>query len=244
MNRRTTMRNIAIVEDNPLVVEQLKKYIADYSVATGQTFRVMHFSNGQDFLEQYQSQYAVVLLDIQMPQKDGMSTAMQLREYDKNISILFVTSLAQYALKGYEVDAVSFLIKPVSYFDFSLKFKKALALYTFSEERTFTLNSPGGLYRFSTDKLQYVEVTNHQLHYHLVDDCIEMSGSLSAVEQQFRPYGFLRCNNCYLVNPKFVVRVKGNTVQVGEHILQISRPRRAAFLNELANWYAAGLAEG
>ena len=61
---------------------------------------------------------------------------------------------------------------------------------------------------------------------------------LSEVEKELSEYGFLRCNSCYLVNPKFVVAVKGNEVQVGNRTLQISRPRRAAFLAELANWYA------
>ena len=84
----------------------------------------------------------------------------------------------------------------------------------------------------------YVEIMNHRLFYHLIDDVIEMTGVLSGVEQQLSRFGFLRCNKCYLVNPKFIVKVKGSTVQVGDNLLQISRPRRAAFLAELANWYA------
>ena len=156
----------------------------------------------------------------------------------QNVSIVFITNLVQYALKGYEVDAVSYLIKPVSYYDFSMKFKKALDIYLLNEDRSFTVNTPGGLCRISTDKLMYVEIMNHRLFYHLIDDVIEMTGVLSGVEQQLRRFGFLRCNKCYLVNPKFIVKVKGSTVQVGDNLLQISRPRRAAFLAELANWYA------
>ena len=167
-----------------------------------------------------------------------MDTAVELRRYDKNVSIIFITNLVQYALRGYEVDAVSFLLKPVSYYDFSLKFKKALDIYLMNEERSFTVNAPGGLCRISTDKLMYVEIIKHRLHYHLIDDVIEMTGVLSTVEQELGSYGFLRCNTCYLVNPKFIVRVKGAEVQVGDRTLQISRPRRAAFMEGLTNWYA------
>lgn len=144
----------------------------------------------------------------------------------------------QYAQRGYEVDAVSFLVKPVSYYDFYMKFEKALDVYVMNEERSITLSLPGGLCHISTDKLMYVEIIRHRLYYHLVDDVIEMTGVLSNVEQQLSEYGFLRCNNCYLVNPKFVVKVKGSDVQVGNRTLQISRPKRAAFLAALANWFA------
>ena len=224
------MRNIAIVEDQDAAAQRLTGYIEKYAAETGQEFHVTRFCNGEEFLKDYKGIFAVVFMDIQMPKKDGMEAAVELRRLDKNVSLIFITNLVQYALKGYEVDAVSFLVKPVSYYDFSLKFKKALDIYI--------VNAPGGLCRISTDKLMYVEISNHRLCYHLIDDVIEMTGVLSGVEQELRGFGFLRCNKCYLVNPKFVVRVKGCTVQVGDSELQISRPRRAAFLAELSNWYA------
>ena len=235
------MRNIAIVEDEDLAAQALIDHIKQYEAQTGQRFQIFRFVNGADFLEDYRAVYAVVFLDVQMPKMNGLETALQLRRCDKNVSIIFITNLVQYALKGYEVDAVSYLIKPVSYYDFSMKFKKALDIYLLNEDRSFTVNTPGGLCRISTDKLMYVEIMNHRLFYHLIDDVIEMTGVLSGVEQQLNRFGFLRCNKCYLVNPKFIVKVKSSTVQVGDNLLQISRPRRAAFLAELANWYAGSV---
>ena len=232
------VKNIAIVEDENAAAEHLTAYIRRYAAEFGQQFNITRFCDGDAFLKDYKTIYAVAFLDIQMPRKNGIDAAVELRRHDKNISIIFITSLVQYALKGYEVDAVSFLVKPVSYYDFSLKFKKALDIYLMNEERSFTVNTPGGLCRISTDKLMYVEIINHRLHYHLIDDVIEMTGVLSNVERELGAYGFLRCNTCYLVNPKFIVRVKGSEVRVGDRTLQISRPRRAAFMEGLTNWYA------
>lgn len=232
------VKNVAIVEDENAAAERLTAYIQRYAAEFGQQFNITRFYDGEEFLQNYKSVYAVAFLDIQMPRKNGMDTAVELRRYDKNVSIIFITNLVQYALRGYEVDAVSFLLKPVSYYDFSLKFKKALDIYLMNEERSFTVNAPGGLCRISTDKLMYVEIISHRLHYHLIDDVIEMTGVLSNVERELGSYGFLRCNTCYLVNPKFIVRVKGSEVQVGDRTLQISRPRRAAFMEGLTNWYA------
>ena len=232
------MKNIAVVEDEDEAAALLISYIDKYSSVTGQEFNVVRFKTAFDFLEDYKSVYAVVFTDIQMPKLNGMDAAVELRKRDKTVSIIFITNLVQHAQRGYEVDAVSFLVKPVSYYDFSMKFKKALDIYVMNEDRSITVNLPGGLCRISTDKLMFVEIMNHRLYYHLIDDVIEMTGVLSAVEKELSDYGFLRCNNCYLVNPKFVVNVKGSSLQVGNQTLQISRLRRSEFLAGLANWFA------
>lgn len=233
-----TMRSIAIVEDEDVAAELLIDYIDKYSSVSGQRFNVVRFKDAIEFLTDYKPGYAVVFMDIQMPRMNGMDATIELRKKDKAVSIVFITNMIQYAQKGYEVDAVSFLVKPVSYFDFSMKLRKALDIYVMSENRSITINLKSGLCRISTDKLMFVEVMKHRLYYHLTDEVIEFIGALSKAEEELSKYGFLRCNNCYLVNPKFVVNVKGNIVQVGNTELQISRPRRAMFLTELANWYA------
>lgn len=232
------MRNLAIVEDEDDAAELLNSYIEKFAVAAGQEFNVIRFKNAVEFLEDYKAVYTVVFMDIQMPKMNGMDAAIELRKLDKTVSLIFITNMIQFAQKGYEVDAVSFLVKPVNYFDFSMKFRKALDISVLNEERSIIVRNQGGLCRISTDKLMYVEIISHRLYYHLIDDVVEVTGVLSVVEKELGAYGFLRCNKCYLVNPQFVVGVKGFDVQVGNAVLQISRPRRAAFLSELANWYA------
>ena len=179
-------------------------------------------------------------MDIQMPNMDGMSAAAELRRIDKTVSIVFITNLIQYAQKGYEVDAVAYLLKPVKYYDFALKFRKALGIYAMNEEQDITINIASGMCRVSTDKLMYVEIVRHKLLYHFVDDILEVTGVLQKAEDELKRYGFLRCNQCYLVNPKFIKSVNGMTVRVGNDELAISRPRKSAFMTELANWYGGG----
>ena len=232
------MKNVAIVEDENGAAELLISYVKRYEEETGKTFNVIRFKDAADLLDGYKSVYSVILMDIQMPRSNGMDAATELRKLDKTVSIVFITNLVRYAQRGYEVDAVGFLVKPVNYYDFSMKFSKALDINLMNEERSVTISIPGGLYRISTDKIKYVEIIRHRLYYHLVDDVIEMTGVLAEAEKELSGYGFLRCNNCYLVNPKFIIKVKGSEVDVGGELLQISRARRSAFLSDLANWYA------
>lgn len=232
------MRNVAIVEDEDSAAEILRGHIEQYAALNGRQFKIDRFRDAVAFLENYRPLYSVVFMDIQMPYRDGMSAAIELRSLDKTVSIIFITNLMQYAQKGYEVDAVAYLLKPVKYFDFALKFRKALDVYVMNAEKAITVNTAGGLCRISTEKLMYVEIVRHRLYYHLVDDTIEITGVLYKVENELKQFGFLRCNQCYLVNPKFIVSIQGQFVQVGSETLAISRPRRNSFLAELAAWYA------
>ena len=210
------MRNIAIVEDEDQAATVLHRYIEKFAADTGQEFCIKRYRDAVQFLSDKKNKHAVVFMDIQMPHRNGMSAAIELRQFDKTVSIVFITNLIQYAQKGYEVDAVAYILKPVQYYDFALKFRKALDVYVMNEKQDLTLNTSEGPCRISTDKLVY----------------------LSHVEEELKQFGFLRCNQCYLVNPRFIVSVQGFTVQLGSARLTISRPRKKAFMAELANWYA------
>lgn len=231
------MYKIAIVEDNDLDAKRLESFIHQ-SVQTGEEgFDIVRFASAQELLKNYQPIYALILFDVELGGMTGLEAAMQVRKVDRSCSIIFVTNLIQYAQKGYEVDAVAYLIKPVQYYDFALKFKKAIDLYALNENKDFTVKTAEGPCRISTDKLMYVEIAKHRLYYHLVDDVLEVTGTIAKAEEDLKPYGFLKCNQCYLINPRFITKIKGMDVQIGNETLAISRPRKKSFLSELAKWY-------
>jgi len=190
-----------------------------------------------DFLALKERVFSVVFLDIQLPELNGIEIARRLRKSNKVSSIVFITSLAQYAQLGYEVDAISYLVKPVNYTTFSLVFKKAINWYCMNEECDMIIELPGGLYKISVDRLMYIEIVSHRLIFHLVDGTIEKTGTLNSIEEMLAPFSFLRCHNSIIVNPKFVNGVQQNEVKVGSETLQISRTRRKSFLEGLSKWY-------
>ncbi len=232
--------NIAIVEDDNAAASVISGFIDRYAEENGGEFVRTRYPNADEFLADTDKRYAVVLFDIRMPGTSGMDAAFEFRKRDKSASVLFITSMTQLAQKGYEVDAVGYLVKPVTYYDFALKFKKALEVYTLNEKRSVSITIPGGMCRISMDKLVYVEIANHRLRYHLVDEIIEMSGSLSKVEAELAGYGLLRCNSCYLVNPVFIRSVRGSDLYIGDEVLRISRPKRQKFMERLTEWFGGG----
>ena len=232
------MYNIAIVEDNDNDAKLLESFITLISEKEKTSYNVTRFRSAVDFLKDFQSIYAVVLLDVEMPGMNGVEASVEIRKIDKTCSIIFTTNLIQYAQKGYEVDAVAYLIKPVQYFDFALKFKKALDVYALNEDRDFSVKSAKGPCRISTNKLMYVEVVRHRLYYHLVEETLEVTGTITKAEEELKSFGFLKCNQCYLINPRFISKIQGFELTIGNNVLLISRPRKKAFLEELANWYS------
>lgn len=232
------MMNIAMVEDDLKSAEVLRGYLQQYGKDNAVSFNIFHFASAEEFLKKYRkSVFSIIFLDIDLPGISGMDVAGSVREFDDCVPIIFVTKMAQYAQKGYSVNALDFILKPINYPDFSVKMKKAVNVARTYEERDVFVPVNSGFCRISTDKLIYVEVMGHQLKYRLTDGEIEGRGSLTDVEKKLKDFGFLRCNSCYLVNVRFIDAVRGNEVSIAGYTLKISHPKRKPFMQELMRIY-------
>lgn len=235
------MIRVAIVEDEQNSAEKLEQFTEEFGKANGINFTVARFSNAVDFLTGYKPVYDLVFMDILMPDLDGMKAAKKLREFDTKTLLIFVTNLSQYAVKGYEVDALDFIVKPVFYQDFALKMKKAVGLISLNENREFVIPIPGGMKRLSTKSIYYLEVVGHKLIYHTSGGEVVGYGSLSEMEEKLKDDNFLRCNSCYLVNPKHIVSIKKYDIEISNGaVLQISQPKKKKFMADFAEWLGKG----
>ena len=136
------MYRIAIVDDDREFVEELKKYINQYGQEEGQEFEISAFYDGAEILENYAPKYDLILLDIEMPKVNGMDAAEKIREVDENVVLMFITNMAQYAIRGYSVGALDFVMKPITYYTFSMKIKRALKRVQKKELSSILLTLP------------------------------------------------------------------------------------------------------
>ena len=120
------MPRIAVVDDQPDMRQQLCSMIDQYSRENNCMLEVTAFSDGSQVITNYCKGFDIIFLDIEMPELGGMDAAERIRTVDPDVVLVFVTNMAQYAIRGYEVDALDFVLKPVNYYQFSTKLARAL----------------------------------------------------------------------------------------------------------------------
>lgn len=242
MSEKNTEYMVAIVEDTDKEADLLQEYFSRYAKEQKGSFHITRFSSGDDFLINYRPIYDLVLLDIGLPGHNGMEVAARLRETDQSVTLIFVTSMAQFAAQGYEVDAVDFIVKPVNYGNFALKLKRTLSRLQIRRDSEVVISQGENLYRVSASQIRYIEISSHSLIYHTADGSIEAYGSLKKVEEQLSSQMFARCNSCYLVNLEYVQSIQDDyVVLVGGAMLKMSRLKHKPFVQALNN-YLGGMA--
>ena len=230
------MIRIAMVEDEAAVREQLQGYIQRYTRQYGTEFAVTEFSDGVEILDEYRPVYDIVLLDVEMKHLDGMETAQRIRELDRDVVLLFITNMAQYAIKGYAVGALDYVLKPVPYFAFSQQLQKAEEKLRRRARHYLAVPVEGGLRRLDTAQIYYMESEGHRVHFYTEEGEFSAPGALKTFEEKLADLPFARCNSGYLVNLAQVKSVQQGLAQVGPYELQVSRPKRKSFLAALADY--------
>ena len=112
--------------ENQMYAKQLEEFLHQYEKENGEAFDITIYSDGDQIVNKYQSQYDTILMDVEMKFMDGMSAAEEIRKVDTEVVIIFITNMAQYAIRGYAVDALDYVLKPVSYFAFSQRLNRAI----------------------------------------------------------------------------------------------------------------------
>ena len=231
------MLRVAIVEDEQKVADEMASFFARYGAETDTEFQVTKFPNAVNFLSGYQAGFDIICMDIEMPHMNGMEAAKKLREIDSQVVLIFVTNLAQYAIDGYEVDAMSYMLKPTKYATFRFVIKKAMERCKKAEKSKIEIMENGTLLCLPVSAVYYVEINVHSILYHTNQGNYKGYGTMKKVEDAVPPGQFFRCNSCYLVNLEHVKKVDGNNVWVGSEVIQVSRPRKKSFLEALHEYY-------
>ncbi len=230
------MFKIAIVEDEQKWIDTISDYIRDYFEETDKKYALDVFYDGIDFISDYKGGYDLVLMDIAMKHLDGLETAKRWREIDKDTKLVFITTIANYAIKGYEVNAFDFLVKPVSYDLFKLKMDKIYSLYLAESNKTVYVETVAMVQKVNLSDIIYIESIKHYVYYHLKDDILKSRQRLSDVMDYFISNDFVEINRSLLVNLEHIDGYKENEVIVGDVSLPLSRVYKKNFLDVLTKY--------
>lgn len=229
------MIKIAIVEDEEECARQTKEYLLRFAEENDYSFSIDEYTDAISFLEGYTS-FDLVLMDIRMPHMDGLQAAKKLRQLDDKVPLIFLTNFVKYAIKGYEVNAVDYILKPLSYARLSSLMKKTLRNVIKNDDVIF-VRANGVMRKIYTSEILYVQVKGHYLLYYTEKGRIETWGSLKNAESSLPEKYFARCEHAYIVNLKYVESVEKETIRLknGEE-LPVSERKRKEFLNKLSEY--------
>ena len=228
--------NIAIVEDSKEYQSLIQSYLNKSKIESGWDFEVFYYDDGDEIVENYESKYHIIFLDIEMKRLDGMSTARLIRKYDQEVIIIFITNMAQYAIEGYSVNALGYLLKPLSYFAFKQELKKCIAKINSRKQAAILIPLEIGVLKLNVQNILFIESYRHSLMIVTKDQTYEMRGTIKEMENKLKEHNFFRANSCYLVNLYWVSGVEGDFCIIENHKLKISRPRKKGFMDALTNY--------
>lgn len=222
---------IAIVDDSPKDREQLLQCLDRYFSDTKQPYETACFTDAAAFLKDYHYTFDFIILDIDMPGLSGIEAAKSLREKDPHVTLMFVTNMPQYAIEAYSVEAMDYMLKPVSYPDFSLKMKKAERYIRRNADAPIKIQTAEGTLMRQASQILYVESRQHYLYYHTEEEILKVRGKLSSAEDTLLPYHFARSGESYLVNLSRITGFDGSDVIAGGDRIPVSRRCRTSFLS-------------
>ncbi len=227
------MLKLAIVDDDENyrreIISLLHKYESEYN----EKFQIVEHTDGDELLENYKPELDIILLDIEMEFVDGMTAALKIREVDPDVLIIFITNMPQYAIKGYQVGALDYILKPLNYYAFSQTMKRAIGRRQKSDKKYIVAAERGIRQKIDASDIYYVEVINHDLIFHTKNGTVNAKGTMRETMKELEDLSFFQCNKGYLVNLEYVDAVTGSDVSVGGDLLQVSRARKKPLIDAL-----------
>lgn len=202
------MIKMAFCDDDNSVLDELHTLLAQYRAVKNADIDEHTFHSPLDLITEIELgiRFDIAFLDILMPGQNGIDVATEIREYDKNMKIIFLTSSSEYAVQSYTVNAFYYQLKPICPEDFFRLMDAVLSLCEKEQESSLILHCKTGITRIKPTEFEYCEVIHRTLFIHMVNgNVLECIGSLDELNRQLMPYGnFLRPHRSYLVNLEYI----------------------------------------
>lgn len=233
------MLHLAVVENEKKASDQTLSLLERYFTSKNLPYRVSVFENGFDFLENHPESFDAVFLDIDMPGKNGVEVAEELRAMRLDLTIVFVTNLAQFALEGYKVSAMDFLLKPVSYVDLAHVMDKIVGMQSPKDFGDFLLPLRSGVQRFRNEDILYIILNGHDVILHSKNgEEVSFRGSIRNIAEKVNPDILIRCNSGTFVSLLYLDRIDGDSIVLqGGDTFPISRSKKKDVLKAMSVLY-------
>ncbi len=231
------MIRIAVTEDEECYVDYLLDCLQKFQKEEQTELEIKIFRDGEELIDEYDGSYDIILMDIEMRFMNGMEAAERIRKQDEQVEIIFVTNMAQFAIQGYKVRALDYIVKPVEYIPFHESLKRAIRNIDKKKADYITINSRAGLKKINVIDIVWIESHGHRLTFNLKEDSYKTTVySMKEMENKLKDCGFSRCNSGILVNLRYVTGITDGQVVVNGTHLPLSRGRKNEFMEAMVSY--------
>lgn len=236
------MLKIAICDDEEHFLNFEKELLSDYLEARELSYQIVSFSSGAELVEAVDglAHFDIIFLDIGMEGMNGLETAKEIRKLLRETYLVFVTVYISYALEGYGVNAIRYLLKDSGNFETAIKECMDTIIQEMNyTERMLTFKFREGKTLLNPEHIMYIESAVHKLHVRVLQDSVPvtftMRGSLDELEAALQDVHFFRIHQSTLVNLRYVNRIGRHKAEMRNGVrLNIAKPKytvvREAFL--------------
>ena len=205
------MAKIAFCDDDVSVLAEMKRLMEQYCAERDCKIEYNIFNHPFDLVAEIEkgNRYDILFMDVLMPGENGIEAATEIRKYDKNVKIIFVTSSSEFAVQSYVIGAYYYQLKPIWAESFFRLLDSVLAACKKEAETSLILRCKSGITRIDIKALEYCEVIPRTLIFHLnTGKVLESAGSMDELVKQLSTYPFFhRPHRSYLVNLEYVQNI-------------------------------------
>lgn len=214
---------IAICDDEQNQIEYITSIVASWSAHEGHGCEIRTFASAEAFLFEYEEDkaYDILLLDVEMKNMNGIELAKRIRKDNNRAEIIFITSHFEFVGEGYEVDALHYLIKPISVEKLTQVLTKAAEKLSV-EPPSVVISCEGETVKLYEADIRYVESFLHYIVIHTKDKEYKIKENISVFENRVSD-DFYRIHRSYLVSLKHITRISRTSVNIGNTELPLSR---------------------
>jgi DNA-binding LytR/AlgR family response regulator len=194
------MLDIAICEDDIIQQEKLEKLL--FEIGLKDSINLGKFDSGEALIKSYElgDRYGIILLDMQLDKLDGIQTAEIIRKSDEDCLIIIITSIMEYAVEGYSIDAYDFILKPVDKNKFNRVITNAVKEIQVRMNKTYLVQTRNKTMAIRLSEIQFIESNRNRVIIHTKKESYVNNEKISSVEEKLRDDGFVRISRYYVVN--------------------------------------------
>lgn len=234
---------VLVVEDDDEQAALLVGYVERYGRERGVDLHVSRLTSAFPLADEDSPAFDMAFLDIGLPGINGLEAAQLVRQRDSRVPLVFVTDLAQYAVRGYEVQALDFVVKPVSYAQIVPRLDKMVRVARENARRTIVVTTEAGMRVVDLAQLVSVEVSRHDLYFHLLGEGepLRRRGTMAAMAEELKDAPFVRISASCLANMDLIGRIDGTRLVMADGTeLWFSRAKRKGAMDQIARHLGGG----